>query len=182
MLIHPTFNFIPCSRPKSRHASPNYQRPPIMAHGLMDMLRSNAFSIFNPTPWPTILITPTYICIVIGNHTFPSINGPILIPSANLMLARACSWLRNCFFCCTCAPNLASLKAHLIILSNNNLPISNQIFFCCKCNSKSTFNNKSDTTPLLLVYKKLWTPTSLFLNLAPYIVLKIRYIRLVHAH
>ena len=42
-----------------------------------------------------------------------------------------------------------------------------KLFCYCRCSSKSTFNNKSSTTPHLLVCKKLWTPSSLSLNLTP---------------
>ena len=75
MPIHPTFNFIPCSQPKSRHASPNHHWPTSMLHNLMNMLRSNAFSISNPTPWPTISAKPIYICLVTENHVYPIINA-----------------------------------------------------------------------------------------------------------
>ena len=57
-----------------------------------------------------------------------------------------------------------------------------KLFCCHMCNSKSTFIIKSDTTLLLLVYQKLWMPSSLFLNLAPYILPQIRYRRLAHAY
>ena len=47
--------------------------------------------------------------------------------------------------------------------------------FCYrKCSSKLTFNNESDTTPLLSVCKKLWTPSSLSLNIAPSILPQMR--------
>ena len=39
----------------------------------------------------------------------------------NLKHARTCLWPINCFLCCTCAPNLASLKTHFTMMSNNNL-------------------------------------------------------------
>ena len=50
MPIHPTFNFVPCSQPKSRHASPNHHRLTTVLHILIDMLRSNTIYISNPTP------------------------------------------------------------------------------------------------------------------------------------
>ena len=80
MPIHPTSNFVPCSRLKSCHASPNHRRPSTMLYSVMDMLRSNVFSISNPTPWPTIWIKLIYLCLVTKNHAFPIINGPIFIP------------------------------------------------------------------------------------------------------
>ena len=52
----------------------------------------------------------------------------------------------------------------------------------CRCSYKATFSNKSDKMPLFSVCKKLWTPLSLSLNLAPYILPQIRYRRLAHAH
>ena len=101
MPIHPTFNSIPCSRPESRHAFPNRQRPTTMLHGLMDMLASNAFSISNPTPWPTIWFKPIYLCLV----------------------------TKNGFLCYICAPNPTSLKARLIVMSVNNLLVTNRSYF-----------------------------------------------------
>ena len=56
-----------------------------------------------------------------------------------------------------------------------------KLFWCHKCSSKSIFNIKSDTWPLLLVCKKLWTPSSLSLNLATYILPQMCYRRLAHA-
>ena len=44
----------------------------------------------------------------------------------NLKRARTCLWLRNDILCCTCAPNPTSLKARLIVMSNNNLHVSNR--------------------------------------------------------
>ena len=171
MPIHPTFNFVPCSQPESRHASLNHHQPTTMLHGLMDMLRCNAFSISNPTPWRTIWVKPTYLCLITKNHAFSNINGLILIP---LSKPQACEnmftthkWLRLLHLCSQS------------ILSQNT-PHSNVIqqficfkskLFCCRiCNSKSTFSNRCDTTPLLLISKKLWTPSSLCFNLAPYIL------------
>jgi hypothetical protein len=124
MPIHPTFNFIPCSRPKSRHASPNHHRPTAMLHGLMDMLRSNAFSISNPTLWPTIWVKPIYLCLLTENHAFQSSVVLFSYFWANLMHARTRLRLINSFLCYTCAPNLASLKTRLIVLSDNNLFVS----------------------------------------------------------
>ena len=79
MPIHPTFNIVSCSRPKSRHASPNHQWPTSMLHNLMDILRSNMFFIFNPTSWPTSWVKPIYLCLVTRNLSFSIINGPILM-------------------------------------------------------------------------------------------------------
>ena len=57
-----------------------------------------------------------------------------------------------------------------------------KLFRCGIINFKSTFGNKIDTTPLLSVCKKLWTPSFLSLNLAPYIHPHMRYKKLDHAH
>jgi hypothetical protein len=55
--------------------------------------------------------------------------------------------------------------------------------FCChKSNSKSTFNYKSDTMPLVSVCKKPWMPSYLSLNLTPNIFPQMCYKRLAHAH
>jgi hypothetical protein len=40
---------------------------------------------------------------------------------ANLRHVRTCLQLIDNFFCCTCAPNPTSLKAHLTVMSDNNL-------------------------------------------------------------
>jgi hypothetical protein len=124
MPIHPPFNYVPWSRPKSHHAFPNHHQPTIMLHGMMDMLRSNAFSISNPTSWPTIWVESIYLCLVTENPRFQSSNGSILILWANLKRMRTCLQLKNGFLCCTCAPNPSSLKARLIVVSNNNLHVS----------------------------------------------------------
>jgi hypothetical protein len=88
MPIHPTFNFVSCSRPNSRHASPNHQWPTGMLQNLMDILRSNMSFTFNPTSWPTIWVKPIYLCLVIKNHSFSIINGPILIPLSKTLGMR----------------------------------------------------------------------------------------------
>ena len=49
------------------------------------------------------------------------------------------------------------------------------LFCCCRCGSKSTLSNKSEKTPILSVCKKLWMPSSLSLNLAPYNLYQMRY-------
>ena len=75
---------------------------------------------------------------------------------ANSTRARTCLQIRNGFVCCTCAPNPTSLKAHLTMISNKKFTCFKSELFCChRCISESTFHNKSDTTPLLLVWKKL---------------------------
>ena len=102
MSIHPTFNFVPCSQSKSRHASSNHHRPIIMLHSSMDMLRSSTtFSISNPKSWPTIWVEPIYLCLVTENHAFPIINGPISYLWANLKRARTClqKWLPLLHLC-----------------------------------------------------------------------------------
>jgi hypothetical protein len=87
--IHPTFNFVSCSGPKNRHASPNHHRSTIMFHGLVDMLRSNAFSISNSTPWPTIWVRPIYLCFVTQSHAFLIIiNSQFSYLCANLRRKR----------------------------------------------------------------------------------------------
>ena len=48
---------------------------------------------------------------------------------ANLTCARTCLRLRNGFLCCTCAPNPTSLKARLIMTSDNNLHVSDRSCF-----------------------------------------------------
>ena len=50
-----------------------------------------------------------------------------------------------------------------------------KLFCCRKHNLKLFMSNKSDTRPFALVCKKLWTPSFLSLNLAPYILPQMRY-------
>ena len=119
MPIHVAFNFVPCSRPKSCHASPNHHRPITMLYTLMDMLRSNMFSMSNRISWPIIRFKPKYFCLVPKNHKFPIINSPILIP-LNILQAWANMYTtRKRLLCCTCAPSSTSLKSRLIVISNN---------------------------------------------------------------
>ena len=137
MLIYPTFNFVSCSWTEScwgttRSPSPNHHRPTIMFHSMMDMLRYNAFSISNPTPWPTIQVKSSYHCFVIENHTFPIVNGPIFIP---LSKPQACEnmfttqkRLRLLHLC----THPASLKAHLTMMSYNNFICFRSKLCCCR--------------------------------------------------
>lgn len=138
----------------------------------MDMLSSNMFSISNPTPCPTISVKPIYLCYIIENQSFPIINYPIHIP---LSKPQAC---KNMF-----TTQMWFLLLHLCTqssLSKNTLQsdvkqqftsFKTKLFCCVRCSSKSTFNNKNNTTLLFFIYKKLWTPSSLSLNLTPYIFL-----------
>ena len=173
MPIHPTFNFVPCSQPKSCHASPNHCQPTTIPHGLMYMLRSNAISISNPTPWPTIWVKPIYLCLVTENHAFPIINDPILIP---LNKPQACEntfttkkWLPLLHLC---TQSSLSQSTPYNDVKQQFTCLRSKLFCCCICNSKLTFSNKNDTMPLLLTCKKLWTPSSLSLNVAPTSFLK----------
>ena len=97
MPIHPTFNFLPCSRSKSHYASPNYHRPTTMLHGLLDMLRSNALSISNPTPWPTIWVKHISIRLVIKIYAFSSMVQFSYL-WANLGHVRTCLRLKMASF------------------------------------------------------------------------------------
>ena len=124
----------------------------------MDMLRSDVFSISNPTPWSTIWAKPIYICLITKNHVFPIINGPILLP---LSKPQVCE---NMFTTQNLLPSL-----HLFIQSNfsESMPHNDVIqqftcfrsnmFCCCRCSFKSTINNESNT--IYSVCKKLWTPS-----------------------
>ena len=166
MLIHPTFKFVSYSQLKSRHASPNHHRPTNMLHCLMDMLRSNASPI--QTPWPSIWVEFIYLCFVTENHVFSTISGPIIIPLSKAQVCKNMYTTHNRLpllrLWCTA---FESLKAHLIVMSNNNSPLSSSQLFCRRrCIFKSTFSNKSDPMSLFSIYKKLWTPSSLSLNLA----------------
>ena len=105
-------------------ASPNHHRPTTMLHNLMDMLKSNAFSISNPTPWHVIQVELIYLCQVAKNHTFLIINGPILIPLSKPQACESMFTTHKWFLLLHCAPNPTSLKARLTMMSDNNLPIS----------------------------------------------------------
>ena len=48
---------------------------------------------------------------------------------ANLERMRTCLRLINGFLCCTCAPNLTSLKTRLKLMLDNNLHVSNRTCF-----------------------------------------------------
>ena len=165
MAIHPTFNFVPLFRLKSRHASPNHHWPTTVLHSLMDMLRSNAFSISNPTSWPTIWIKLVYFCLVTENYVFPIVNGSILVPSSkpqaceNMFMTR--KWLPLLHLCTQ--SNFSQSTPHNDVRQQFTC-FKSKLFCCHKCNSKSAFSSKSDTTPLLLVWKKLWTPSSLSIS------------------
>ena len=91
----------------------------------MDMLRSNAISISNPTPWPTIFFEPIYICLHTENHAFPIIHGPILIPLSKLQACENMFMTQKWFpllHLCT-QSNLSQTR--LTMISNNNLHVSN---------------------------------------------------------
>ena len=66
---------------------------------------------------------------LLENHTFPIISGPVLVPWSKRQVCKNICTTHSGFFCCTCAPNLASLKAHLTIMSNNNLHVLDQSCF-----------------------------------------------------
>ena len=181
MSIHHTFNFVPCPQPKSHHASPNYHWSTTMLHSLLDMLRSNAFSISNPTPWPTIWARPIYLCLI--NHAFPIINDPFLKPLSEPLVCEDMITTQNWL------PLLHLYTQSSLSQSTPHSDVRLQFtcfkskLFCCRtCSSKSTFSNKSDTMLLLWVCKKLWMPSSLSFNLAPCILPRMCYKRLAHAH
>ena len=99
------------------------------------------------------------------------------------MHAITCLRSKNDFFHCIRAPHPTTLKANLTAMSNNTLNLFLSNLFCYrKCDFKSTFGYESNTTPLLSVCKKLWTPSSLYLNLTPCVLHHMRYIRLAYAH
>ena len=183
MPIHPTFNFVPCSRPKSRNASPNHHWSTTILHSVMNMLRSNAFSISDPTPWPTMWIKPIYLCLVTKNLTFLIINGLILIllskPQACENMYTTHKWLPLLHLCTQ--SNLSQSTPHSDVRQQFTC-FKSKLFCCCKWSSNSTFSSKSYTTPLLLVCKKLWMPSFLSLSMASYILPHMRYKRLAHAH
>jgi hypothetical protein len=126
----------------------------------MDMLASNAFSISNPTPWPTIWVKPIYLCLITKNHAFPIINGPILIllskPQACENMFMTQNWLPLLHLCTT----PTSLKARLIVMSDNILLVSNRscLVVAYVVPSQPSVTKVTQCMPLLTVFKKLWTP------------------------
>ena len=141
MPIHPTFNFVPCSRPKSHHASPNHHQPTTMLDDLMNILRSTPFSISNPTPWPIIWIKFIYFYLVTKNHAFPIINGPMLIPLSN---SHACEnmfttnkWLPLLHLC---SQSSASQSMPHSDVRKQFTCFRLKLFCCHKCSSKLTFS------------------------------------------
>ena len=100
MLIHPTFDFIQCSRPESRHASPNHHQPTIMLHDLMNMLRCNAFS--NLTSWPIKLNVFIIVSLLEITH-FQSSMVQFSYLWANLRRVKTYLRLKTEFkHCCIC--------------------------------------------------------------------------------
>ena len=182
MPIHSTFNFLPCSQPKSRHASPNHHRPTTMFHGLMDMLRSNTISISNPTSWPTIWVEPIYLCLVTKNYTFPIINDLIVIslskPQACVNMFTTHKRLSLLHLC-----TQSNLSKHATMMSNNNLLVSD---IPCFVVTDAIPSQHAVTRVIQRIFswfaRSFGWPYSLPLNLVPYILLQMRYIRLVHAH
>ena len=173
---------IPCSWSKNRHASPNHHRPTTMLHSVMHMLSSNAFSIFNPTPWPTIRVKPIYHCLVTQNHMFPIINGPSLIPLSKPHACKNMFTIHNDFPCCTCVPNPTSLKTRLTMMLDDNLFVSDQSCFVVAKAFPNWPSVSRVTQHLFSWYVRSFGHSSLFLNLAPYILPQMRCIRLAHAH
>jgi hypothetical protein len=181
MPIHPTFNFVPCSQKPS--CIPNHHQPTTMLCDLIDLLRSNMFSISNPTSRPIIWIKLVYLCLVTENDVFPIIKGPIFIPLSKPQMWESVITTQNLLpllHLCT-QSSLSQSTTHNDVRQQSTCSKS-KLFCCHKFSSNMTFSNKDDMTPLLSVCKKLWTPSSLSLNLAPYILPHTCYKKLVHAH
>ena len=183
MPIHPTFSFVSCSGPKT------IMHPQI---------------ITDPPPCLTVWWTcwgPTRSSSPIQLHDLPfELHLFIFVLSLEITHFQLSmvqfSYLWANYRACQ---NMFTIEKWFLLLHlctqsslSQSTPYSDvkQEFTCLKsksscchiCNSKSTFSNKSDTMPLLLVYKKLWMPSSLSLNLAPYIIPQMHYRRLAHAH
>jgi hypothetical protein len=167
MLIHPTFKFVPCSWPKSPHASSNHHRPTTTLHSAMDMLRSNVFSISNPTPWPTIWIKPIYLFLITKITRFNLSMVQFSYLWANLRRARTCLQLKNGFFCCTCAPNPSSLKARLTRISYNNLNVSDRSCFAITYAVPSQPSITRVTQRLFSLFAKSYAHPPLCLSISP---------------
>ena len=184
MPIHHTFKFLPCSCPKRHHISPNHHWSTTILHGVMDMLRYNVFSISNPTLWPNHMTK--FFFIFVSSLKVTSFQPSMVQFSylwANLRHARTCLELNNGFpLLHLCTQSSISQSMPQSDARQQFTCFISKLFCCCICISKSTFGSKSDTTPLLLVYKKFWTTSYLSRNLASYILLQMHYIRLIHVH
>jgi hypothetical protein len=114
---------------------------------------------------------------------FLVINVPILIPLSKAHMCKnmfmTLRWFPLLHLCTQ--SNMSKSTPHSDVKQQFTC-FTSKLFCCCMCNSKSTFNNKSDTTLFLAVCKKLWSPSSLFCNPAPYVLPQMRYRRLAQAH
>ena len=160
---------------KSYHASPINHQPTTMPPGLMDMLRSNAFSISNPTKW----LEPCF-CLVIKNHAFPISSGPIFTPLDKLWRAKTCIRPKNGYSLYFYTQSNRSQSMRQSDVKQQITCFKLKLFGYRRYNWKSTFSNENDRTPLTSVYMMLWTFSSLSLNLAPYIILHMHFF--LHMH
>jgi hypothetical protein len=171
------------SQPKNRHASPNHHRPTTMLHSLMDMLRSNTFFIFNPISWLTIWSNLFIFVSSLKITHFQSSMVQFAYLWANHMHARTCLRLRNGFLCCTCAPNPASLKARLTMMSNNNLHVSNRSCFVVTNAIPSQPSVPRVAQHLFSRPARSFGRPPLCLSISPpYILPQMHYKRLAHTH
>ena len=172
MPIYPTFNFVPCPWPKSCYASliitdaplcfmvwwtcwgPTRSPSPIQHHDPPHELDLFIFVL-------SLKITRLQSSMVQFSYLW-----------ANLRHARTCLRFKNGFLFCTCASNISNLSQSTPHndVKQQFMGFRSKLFCYRRCSSKWTFSCKSDTRPFLSIYKKLWTPSSLSLNLAPYVL------------
>ena len=155
MPIYPTFNSIPCPWPRSRHASPNHHRPTNMLHGVMDMLRSNVFCISNLKHGPPFELSLFIFVLWLKITRFQSSMVQFSYLWENLKSARTCLRLINGFFFHLCDQSNHSKSTPRSDVKQQFTCFRSKLFCCHRCNSKSIFNNKSDTMHLLSNCKKL---------------------------
>lgn len=140
MLIHTTFNFGQSSQSQSCYTTPNHDLHPTMLHGLTDMLRSNAFTISNPTPRPTFGIKFVYLCLIAENNTFPIMNGLVFIPLSKPQPRENMSTFEKWLLMLHLRTQTCISKS----ISNGDVRqlftcFFSKLFCCCRCSSNSTF-------------------------------------------
>ena len=102
---------------------------------------------------------------------------------ANLKRVRTCLSFKNVFLCHTYAPNPTSLKAHLTVMSNNNLLVSYRICFDVANAIQSWPSIPRVTQHLFSRFARSFGHPPLYVSiLPPYILPQMYYLRLAHAH
>jgi hypothetical protein len=150
----------------------------------MDILRSNMFFTFNPTSWPTIWVKPIYLCLVIKNHSFSIINGPILIPLSKTLGMRELGNNSKMVSFATLVHPIQRLSKHASqVVLGNNLHVSK---WTCYIIANAIPSHTSITRVILCFFSRFarsfGRPLLHFSISPPYILPHMPYRRLAHAH